>query len=139
MDIGNNIYSSILCGRLFKIIRKHSLKFQFGSTPGVGCQYGTFTINTLLPLKHNHNFPTWVAFADLVKAFDASNHALLIAILGKYGAPPRLHSAIKRMYEKIIFKLIICKVETYIDFKVGFKQVEIMAPVLFLFLMIAFT
>ena len=26
MDIGNNIYSSIMCGRLFKIISKHGVK-----------------------------------------------------------------------------------------------------------------
>ena len=88
MDIGNKIYSSIMCGRLFKIISKHGLKCQFGSTPRVGCQYGTFTIKTILHLIHNHNLPTWVAFADLVKAFDASNHALPISIIGKYGAPP---------------------------------------------------
>ena len=88
MDIGNNIYRSIICGRLFKIISKHSVKFQFGSTPGVGCQYGTLTIKTLLHLRHNHNLPTWVAFTELVKEFDTSNHALRIAILGKYGAPP---------------------------------------------------
>ena len=82
MDIGNKIYSSIMCGRLFNIIIKHGMKCQFGSTPGVGCQYGTFTIKTLLHLRHNHNLPTWVAFIDLVKSFDTSNHALLIAILG---------------------------------------------------------
>ena len=81
MDIGNKIYSSIMCGRLFKIIRKHGVKCQFGFTPGVGCQDGTFTIKTLLHLRHNHKIPTWVVFVDLVKAFDTSNHALLIAIL----------------------------------------------------------
>ena len=90
MDIGNKIYSSIMCGQLFKIISKHSMKCQFGSTPGVGCQDGTFTIKTLLHLRHNHNLPTWVAFTDLVNAFDTSNHALLITILVNYGAPPRL-------------------------------------------------
>ena len=137
MGIGNKIYSSIMCGRLFKIISKHGVKCQFGSTPGVGCQDGTFTIKTLLHLRHNHNLPTWVVFADLVKAFDTSNHALLIAILGKYGAPPRLCSAIKRIYNKSIVKLIIGKVETSINFKVGVKHGDIMATVPFLFLMMS--
>ena len=76
----------------------------------VGFQDGTFMINTLIHLRHNHNLPKWVAFADLVKASDTPNHALLIAILEKYGAPPRLCSAIKRMYNKIIVKLVIGKV-----------------------------
>ena len=89
MDIGNKIYSSIMCGKLFKIISKCGVKCQFGSTPGVVCQDVTLTIKTILHMRHNHNLPTWVAFAELSKAFDNSNHALLIAILGTYGAPPR--------------------------------------------------
>ena len=30
MDIGSKIFSSILCTRLFKIIRKHGVEYQFG-------------------------------------------------------------------------------------------------------------
>ena len=33
MDIGNKIYSSIMCGQLCNIISKHGVKFYFGSTP----------------------------------------------------------------------------------------------------------
>ena len=138
MHIDNKIYRSIMCGRLFKIIRKHSVKCQFGSTPGVRCQDCTFTIKTLLQLKHNHNLPTWVSFADLFKDFDTSNHALIIAMLEKYDAPPRLCSAIKHMCNKIIAKLIIGNVETSIDFKVVVKQGDSMALVLFMLLMMAF-
>ena len=138
MDIGKKIYSSIICGQLLNIISKHGVKYQFGYTPGVGCQDGTFTIKKILHLRQNHNLPTWMAFADLVKAFDTSNHTLLITILRKYGAPPRLCSAIKRMYDKSIVKLIIRKVETSIEFKLGVKQGDSMSPVLFLFLMTAF-
>ena len=35
-----------MCEQLFKTIIKHSVKCQFGSTPGVGCQDGPFTIKT---------------------------------------------------------------------------------------------
>ena len=92
MDIGNNIYSSTMYGRLFKIIIKHGVKWKFGSTHGFGCQDSTFRIKKLLYLRHNQNLLTWVVFTDLVKAFDTSNHALLTSILGKYGTPPRLRS-----------------------------------------------
>ena len=138
MGIGNKIYSSIMCVQLFNIISKHGVKCQFGSTPGVVCQDGTFNIKKLVYIRHNHNLPTYVALSYLVKSFDTSNHALLIAMLGKYGAPPRLRSAIKSMYDKSIVKIIIAKVDTSIDFKVGVKQGEIMDPVLFLLLMMAF-
>ena len=78
-------------------------------------------VKTLLNLRHNNNLPTWVALTDLVKAFVTCNHKLIIYILGKYGPPPRLFSAIKCMYDTSIVKLIIGKVETSIEFKVGVK------------------
>ena len=90
MDIGSKKISSILCTRLFNGIKKHGVKYQFGSTPGLGCQDSTFTIKTILHLRHNHKLPTWVAFANLVKAFDTSNHQLMLMILAKYWCPPNL-------------------------------------------------
>ena len=96
-------------------------------------------MKTVMSLRQKYNLPKWVAITDLVKAFYTSNYALLIAILGKYGAFPILCSTIKRLYYKRIVKLIIEKVETSIDFNVGFKQVDIMDPVIFLFLMMAFS
>ena len=138
MDLGSKIFSSIMCTRLFRIIDKHGVKYQFGSTPGVGCQDGSFTIKTMLHLQHNHNLPTWVMFADLVKAFDTSNHVLMIKILRRYGCPPKLCSAIERMYSNNTVRLIIGKIDISIPFEVGVKQGDSVAPVLFLFLMMAF-
>ena len=67
MDIGAKIISIILCGRTFNILKAHGVKFQFGSTPGVGCQYERFTLKTLLNLRHNHKLTSWVSFSDLEK------------------------------------------------------------------------
>ena len=111
MDIGSKFFSSIMCTRLFKIIDKHGVKYQFGSTPGVGCQDGSFTIKTMLHLRYNHNLPTFVMFADLVKAFDTSNHKLMVAILKKYGCPPKLCSTIRRMYTDNNVRLILGKID----------------------------
>ena len=139
MNMGSKIFSSILCTRLFTIIDKHGVKYQFGSTPGVGCQDGSFTIKTLLRLRHHHNLPTYVLFADLVKAFDTSNHELMDNRFNKYGCPPALRSAITRMYKDSVVRLIIVKIDTSIPFQVGVKQVDIMAPVLFLFIIMGFS
>ena len=87
MDIGSKFFSSLLCKRLFNIIKKHGVKYQFGSSPGLGCQDGTFTIKKLLHTRHNHDLPTYVTFVDLVKAFDTVDHTLMLQILKKYGAP----------------------------------------------------
>ena len=81
MDIGSKVFSSLICKRICKIIKKHGVKYQFGSSPGVGCQYGTFTIKTILHIQQNHNLPCYVAFVDLVKAFDTVNNVMILKIL----------------------------------------------------------
>ena len=132
------IVSSILCTRLFKVIRKYGVKYQFGLTPGVGCQYGRFKRKIMLHLQYNHNLPTFVMFADLIKAFETSNHKLMVEILKKYGCPPKLCSAIRRMYTDNNVRLIIGKIDIFIPFKVGVKQRDSVAPLLFLFIMMEF-
>ena len=36
MDIGEKVFSSMMRERLFKMINLHGVKYQFGSSPGVG-------------------------------------------------------------------------------------------------------
>ena len=62
----------------------------------------------------------------------------MIKILRRYGCPPKLCSAIERMYSNNKVRLIIGKIDTSIPFEVGVKQGDSVAPVLFLFLMMAF-
>ena len=138
MDIGSKIFSSIMCTRLFKIIKKHGVKYQFSSTPGLGCQDGSFTIKMMLHLRYNQNLLTFVMFANLVKEFDTSNQKLMVEILKKYGCPPKLCSAIRRMHTDNNARLILGKINISIPFEVGVKQGESVAPVLFLFIMTAF-
>ena len=84
MDIGAKVFSSLICKRLFKIIKEHGVKYHFGSSPGVGCQDGTFTIKSLLHMRHNHNLPSYVAFVDLVKLFNMVSHKMIPQILEQY-------------------------------------------------------
>ena len=55
--------------------------------PKSGCQDGNFTLKSLLHLRRQHSLESYVLFADLAKAFDTSNHELMVEILEKYGAP----------------------------------------------------
>ena len=111
-----------MCEKLFKIIRKQGVKCHFGSTPGFVFQGITFTIRALLQLRHNCNIPTWVALSDLFKVFDTSNNALIIAIPEKYGVPTKLYSTIEHICNKSVVKLVIRKIDTSIDIKVGVKK-----------------
>jgi hypothetical protein len=68
-----------------------------------------------------------------------ANHKLLLQILEKYGAPPKFVAAIERMYKDLVVVLKVGKELEEILQKVGVRQGENMAPVLFLFLMSAFS
>ena len=138
MDVCSKIFSIIMNERAFKLLKEHGTPFQFGGTPELGCQDGLFTIKTLLNMRKNHNLPSYVAFVDLVKAYDTANHDLLLRILEKYGAPPKFVSAIERMYQDLVVVLKIEKEVEEILQEVGVRQGDNMAPVLFLFLMSAF-
>ncbi len=79
----------------------------------------------------------FVAFVDLVKAYDTANHDLLLKILKKYGAPPKFVAAIKTMYTDLTVVLKIDKEICGILQSMGVRQGDNMAPVLFLFLVSA--
>ncbi len=78
---------------------QNGTQFQFGGTPEIGCRDGLFTLKALLNARHKHDLASYVGFVDfLVIAYDTANHVLLIDILRKYGAPPKLVMTIKTIY-----------------------------------------
>ena len=107
MDVCLKIFSIILNDHLYQLLGRHGAKSQFGATPNVECQDGSFTLKSLLHLRRQHDLPTFVAFVDLVKAFDFANHTLVVEILQQYGAPSKICSAIERMYQnlKVVIKI----------------------------------
>ena len=89
-------------------------------------------------IGRQHGLPTHIAFIDLVKAYDTANHELLLQVLKKYGAPPKLIDVVRRLYTDLRVVLKIGKLKTEILQGVGVRQGDNMAGVLFLFLMTAF-
>jgi hypothetical protein len=79
----------------------------------------------------------FVAFVDLVKAYNTANHDLCLCIIEKYGAPPKLVASIHTMYTNLVVVLKIEKEIQKILQSIGVRQGNNMAPVLFLFLMSA--
>ena len=76
---------------------------------------------------------------ELVKAFDTVDHDLMLQILKKYSAPPKLRSSIARMYQDLKVVLKIGKIEETTSQTVGVRQGDCMAPVLLLFMVMAFS
>ena len=62
----------------------------------------------------------------------------MLQILKKYGAPPKIHSSIARMYQDLKVVLKIGKTKETMIQNVGVRQGDCMAPVLFLFMVMAF-
>ena len=62
----------------------------------------------------------------------------MVEILKKYGCPPKLCSAIRRIYTDNKLRLILVNIDISIPFEVGVKQGDSVAPLLFLFIMMAF-
>ena len=125
--------------RIAQVIQEHGVKTQFGSQANMGCNDGLFTLRTALSTRRYHNQPTWALFVDLVKAFDTAHHELLFNLLERYGAPKELVKAIRLMYDHMHVKLTIGKEERNIPYTIGVQQGDNMAPILFLFIMQAFS
>ncbi len=68
MDVCLTIFSYVMNGRVIKLLAEHGTRFQFGSTPELGCRDGLFVLKTLRTMQKNHNLSSHVAFVDLVKA-----------------------------------------------------------------------
>ena len=62
----------------------------------------------------------------------------MVEILKKYGCPPKLCSAIRRMYTDNKVRLILGNIYISIHLEIGLKQGDSVAPVLFLLIMMAF-
>ncbi len=121
MDVCSKIFSSVMNGCAFRLLNEHGTRFQYGSTPELGCRDGLFVLKTLLTMRKNHNLPSYVAFVDLAKAYDMANHELLLTLLKKYGAPPRFVSAVERMYQDLVVVLKIEKEVQELEQSVGVR------------------
>ena len=139
MDVGSKIFSKIMTTRAYILLDKHGTKYQFGATPKVGCQDGNFVLRTATHLRRQHNLETYVIFADLVKAFDTSNHDLIIDIIRKLGGPTKFCNAIERLYTDLTVTLKIGKEKSDIAQSVGVRQGDNLSPVIFLLIMAAFS
>jgi hypothetical protein len=114
-------------------------EFQNGSLKGRGCQDGNYTLSSITELRRTHNLGTWALFVDLRKAFDTADHNLLYKLLKIYGAPENIINLVKHLHNDFVLKLRIGDETSKIPYGKGIKQGDVMAPILFLFLMLAFS
>ncbi len=138
MNMCSKVFLFVMTTQDFTLLGKHGTCFQFGGTPMIGCRDGLFTLKALLNARQNHDLASYVGFVNLVKAYNTTNHKLLIDILCCYGAPPIFVTAIKTIYHSNTCVLKIENKVTEIPQSRGVHQGDNMAPILFFFLMTAF-
>jgi hypothetical protein len=71
---------------------------------------------------------------DLEKAFDMVRHELLFELLEIYGVPEAMTNVIQRLYKNVTLKLNSGNAKDTIPYSMGVRQGDVMAPVLFILL-----
>lgn len=108
-------------------------KWQFGFSKELGCSDGHAAVLGALRKRAEHNLESYAFFLDLKKAFDSVDRAALYAVLLKFGIPASLVSLIENLHTGVRVSLSVGKEEAEFASKVGVKQGDSLAPVLFIF------
>ena len=108
---------------------------QNGFLHGRSCIDASFALKMALQERRGRNLDSYVLFVDLVKAFDSVNRQMLLEILRKYGIPEKLIDIIRRLHTGNSTKFKINGVERVFECRVGVKQGDNLAPILFIFVM----
>ena len=137
LDVMSKVLSSIIGTRLMIYMQKHGLREQAGFTLGRGCSDASATLKMVLQSLQHSNQDSFVLFIDLVIAFDSVNRDMLWKLLEKYGVPPALIMVIQKMYTNIEISVSVGKEKSSFKSTSGVKQGDNLAPVLFLFAIMA--
>jgi hypothetical protein len=96
-----------------------------------GCIGAAFNLRTHLRKRQEHGHDTWVAFLDLVKAFDTTSREMLWGMLCKLGCPRRFVNRIKAPHGTVIILLKRGDSEIRCPSYGGVRQGDILGPPLF--------
>jgi len=103
------IYERILERRLRSLVEERLGEWQYGFRPNRSTADLIFIMKMILEKTWEYNDRTYLAFLDLEKAFDRVPRKKLWKAVEKaeYGIPPILRRAIRGMYRKIKFLLLL--------------------------------
>ena len=105
---------------------------QNGFRPGRSTTAHLLALRRLIEGVKSHNKKAIILYVDFKKAFDSIHRPTMMKILKAYNIPPKLLSAIERMYENTRAKVISPDGETEMfEIKAGVLQGDTLAPYLF--------
>ena len=116
MDIVSKVVSVFVNVRLQKLMKIRGLPFQFGATPKLGCQDAVFVLKAFLQERREKMLDTWVAFVDLIKAYDSVQHRVIDATLEIFGVPTDVRSWVRRLYDGSTLEINVGKTNKIITY-----------------------
>jgi hypothetical protein len=124
---------TIIGERLHRVIESLGAEYetQNGFKGGVGTTDAIFAMRTALRKRKEHGHDTWVAFIDLVKAFDTISREILWVVLRKLGCPERFVARIKALHDTVIILIRKGDDEIRVRSWAGVRQGDILGPPLF--------
>ena len=125
------ILGALIQRRLQRILKEEGLPEQEGFTFQKAGRNATFSLKSALQKRAEHGLGSWVAFIDLVKAFDSVPRAALFTVLQKFGVPPRMLSVLQALHEGVRVELKVADEKRYFDSTTGVLQGSTEAPALF--------
>ena len=133
------IYENLLNISVYPMV----ILFQEGMESQTGFRYyrgtidGAFTVINALRKRQEHNLESYVAFIDLIKAFDSVPRAALWKVLLKFGFPRHFVRVVMRLHTGAVMKFKINDQAEDADVasSIGVRQGSNSGPVLFLYIM----
>lgn len=107
LDIASKILDSVLVQRLQKVMEEEGMESQTGFRYFRGTIDGAFTVINALRKRQEHNLESYVAFIDLIKAFDSVPRAALWKVLLKFGFPRHFVRVVMRLHTGAVMKFKI--------------------------------
>ena len=137
LDVASKILDSVMVDRMQNVMEKEGMESQTGFRYFRGTIDGAFTVINALRKRQEHNLESWVAFIDLVKAFDSVPREALWKVLFKFGIPRHFVRVLMRLHTDAVMKFKINDQADDADVAsmIGVRQGSNSGPVLFLFIM----
>ena len=107
LDIASKILDSVLVQRLQAVMEEEGMESQTGFRYYRGTIDGAFTVINAPRKRQEHNLESYVAFIDLIKAFDSVPRAALWKVLLKFGFPRHFVRVVMRLHTGAVMKFKI--------------------------------
>ena len=130
--IAAKLVNKMILNRIQPMIDSHLRPNQNGFRPGRTTTAHILALRRVIEGVKSHNQKAIILYVDFKKAFDSIHRPTMMQILKAYCVPPRLLSAIEKMYENTRAKVITPDGETdFFQIKAGVLQGDTLAPYLF--------